>query len=162
MPPNPRSKDTINDPVSAAIRRYKQLWLRTHPGLLGKIGNRCGVSGSCVANVFWGRYRSPEIQRGGARSAEIEHALAEYALAAPLLGDSIDDPVSGTIRCYKKLWLRNHRSLLEDFTRRFGVTGDLVRSVFWGRRRSAKIEHAFAAIGIIVGPPVRRRNVKAA
>jgi hypothetical protein len=147
-----------------AIRCYKKFWLSTHSGLLTQIAKRCGVTPTCVAYVFWNRptRRRRLIPRRDSRTAEIEQALAEYALAAERSGHKIDDPVSRSIRRHKELWLRSHRGLLEEIAGRLGMTGTFVRDVFWGKKRSATIEHALAVLGIIVGPPVRRRNAKAA
>jgi hypothetical protein len=65
---------------------------------------------------------------------------------------------------FKTLWLRRNRGVLTKVARSLEppVGPFFVRQVFWGRRRSERVEAALAALGIIVGPPVRRRNVKAA
>ena len=65
---------------------------------------------------------------------------------------------------FKTLWMRRNRGLLGKIARKLTppVTGAMVRAVFWGKRRSARIEAELELHGVIVGPPVRRRNVKAA
>lgn len=63
---------------------------------------------------------------------------------------------------FRTLWIRRNRGLLERVAKELGVSGSMVRAVFWGKRRSAKVEAVLETHGVIVGPPVRRRNVKAA
>ena len=62
---------------------------------------------------------------------------------------------------YKALWLRKHYGVMAHIAKQVGVTPQMVRSVFWGRARSLRVEKAFSEHGFtIVGPPVRRRNVQ--
>jgi hypothetical protein len=63
---------------------------------------------------------------------------------------------------FKMMWLRRNRGLLARVARELGVSGSFARQVFWGKRRSAKVEEVLASHGLIVGPPVRRRHAKAA
>jgi len=63
---------------------------------------------------------------------------------------------------FRTLWIRRNRGLLAKVAKKLGVCGAMVRMVFWGKRRSARVEAELELHGLIVGPPVRRRNVKAA
>lgn len=63
---------------------------------------------------------------------------------------------------YRALWLRMHRGVLSEVAREVGVTPQMVRMVFWGQKRSRRIETRLSFHGFTVPRKNPTDNVRAA
>jgi hypothetical protein len=63
---------------------------------------------------------------------------------------------------YRQMWLHHHRGVLTMVANQLQVSPQMVRMVFWGQRKSQRIEQALSSHGFSITGTRVRNNVKSA